>query len=144
MAYADVRAPLGEMNTTPLIDVLLVLLVMFIITIPAATHSVDIELPQCGPQCNPHLPRPDPIKNRLVIDPADRLLWNGESIDEAQLGELLAITANLPIEPELQFEPAAAASYAMSARVLRQIKFSGVTKFGFVGNEKYRAFAATN
>ena len=134
--------PMGEMNTTPLIDVLLVLLVMIIITIPAATHSVAVDLPQCGDKCDPHLPRPNEVKNKLVITPADRLLWNGEAIDQAQLGELLAITADMEVEPELQFEPAASASYAMSASVLRQIKLSGVTKFGFVGNEKYRQFAA--
>ena len=131
------RSPMGAMNTTPLIDVLLVLLVMFIITIPAATHSVDVELPSV-PESD--LPYPDTVKNKIVIDGRDRILWNGEAIDEVQLRELLAITIDMPIEPELQFEPTATASYATSARVLRQIKLSGVTKFGFVGHEKYREF----
>ncbi len=130
--------PMLDMNMTPLIDVLLVLLIMFIITIPVATHSVDIDLPQPQPITDP--PPIDPIKNKLVLTPQDQILWNGVAITEGQLRTILADTTRMPLEPELQFEPEALASYSLSARVLQDIKVSGVTKFGFVGNDKYRDF----
>ena len=130
--------PMMDMNMTPLIDVLLVLLIMFIITIPVATHSVDIDLPQ--PQPNDTPPPIDPVKNKVVLTPTDQILWNGTPISEGQLVETLRQTTEMAVEPELQFEPEALASYALSARVLQDIKASGVTKFGFVGNDKYRVF----
>ena len=131
--------PLSEINTTPLIDVLLVLLVMLVITIPVASHSLDVDLPQCSAPCT--APEPDPVRNRLTIDAADRLLWNGLAIEEDQLAAALGRTRELAVEPELQFAPEAGASYAVAARTMRTIKASGVTKFGFVGNERFRDFA---
>ncbi|MEO0907993.1 MAG: biopolymer transporter ExbD [Pseudomonadota bacterium] len=130
--------PMLDMNMTPLIDVLLVLLIMFIITIPVATHSVDIDLPQGNPP--PTDIQIDPIKNKLVLTAADEILWNADPISQGQLVTLLEETLTVEPEPELQFEPEANASYELSARVLQIIKGSGVTKFGFVGNEKYRVF----
>lgn len=130
--------PMIDMNMTPLIDVLLVLLIMFIITIPVATHSVDIDLPQPQPLINP--PPIDSVKNKLVLTPQDEILWNGVSVTEGELVSILAETTRIVPEPELQFEPEALASYSLSARVLYDIKASGVTKFGFVGNDKYREF----
>jgi biopolymer transport protein ExbD len=133
----DDGAPMMEMNMTPLIDVLLVLLIMFIITIPVATHSVDIDLP------TPSVTPPnmvDPVKNKLVLTAADQILWNGNAINQGQLVTLLQTSRNTQPEPELQFEPEARASYELSANVLNIIKASGVTKFGFVGNEQYRQF----
>ncbi len=130
--------PMLDMNMTPLIDVLLVLLIMFIITIPVATHSVDIDLPQGDPP--PSEVEIDPVKNKLVLSAADQILWNGEVVTDGQLRTLLNETTRMTPEPELQFEPEAQASYDLSAKVLQIIKGSGVTKFGFVGNEKYRVF----
>jgi biopolymer transport protein ExbD len=130
--------PMMDMNMTPLIDVLLVLLIMFIITIPVATHSVDIDLPQGNPP--PQDIEIDPIKNKLILTASDQILWNGETIDQGQLVTLLADTTRIDPEPELQFEPEALASYDLSAKVLQIIKISAVSKFGFVGNEKYREF----
>lgn len=130
--------PMMDMNMTPLIDVLLVLLIMFIITIPVATHSVDIDLPQ--PQPNDTPPPIDPVKNKLVLSAQEQILWNGTAISEGQLVETLAQTTKMTPEPELQFEPEPLASYDLSAKVLQDIKSSGVTKFGFVGNDKYRQF----
>lgn len=130
--------PMLDMNMTPLIDVLLVLLIMFIITIPVATHSVDIDLPQGNPP--PTEDMVDPIKNKLVLSSIDQILWNGETINQGQLVTLLSESTQMAVEPELQFEPEAQASYDLTAKVLQIIKGSGVTKFGFVGNEKYRSF----
>ena len=137
----DDGAPMIDMNMTPLIDVLLVLLIMFIITIPVATHSVDIDLPQPNPNPPPE-DQIEPDKNKLVLTANDEILWNGQTIDESELVRNLQITMNINPEPELQFEPEALASYELSARVLNVIKASGVTRFGFVGNERYRNFGA--
>ncbi|MFZ9394714.1 MAG: ExbD/TolR family protein [Erythrobacter sp.] len=137
----DDGSPMMEMNMTPLIDVLLVLLIMFIITIPVATHSVDIDLPQPTPVNEP--PPIDPIKNKLILTQQNQILWNATPITLGELRTILADTLSLPTEPELQFEPEPQASYDLSAKVLQAIKASGVTKFGFVGNEKYRVFGST-
>ena len=136
----DDGAPMMEMNMTPLIDVLLVLLIMFIITIPVATHSVDIDLPQPNP--NPPPTTVEPEKNKLVLTQDDRMLWNGGEINEGDLVNLLQQSLAMNPEPELQFEPEPLASYEASARTLQIIKASGVTKFGFVGNERYRTFGS--
>ena len=135
----DDGTPMMERNTTPLIDVMLVLLIMFIITIPVATHSVDIDLPAPNPNPPPE-DQIDPIKNKIVINQAGEILWNGDPINEGELVRNLEISRNIDPEPELQFEPEQFASYDLSVKVLNIIKGSGVTKFGFVGNEKYRTF----
>ena len=135
---SDDGSPMMEMNMTPLIDVLLVLLIMFIITIPVATHSIDIDLPVPNPNDTP--PPVDPIKNKIVLTPANEILWNGTAINQGELVSNLQTSLTYAVEPELQFEPEANASYDLSAKVLNIIKASGVTKFGFVGNEKYRVF----
>ena len=134
----DDGEPMMEMNTTPLIDVMLVLLIMFIITIPVATHSVDIDLPSPSPNDVP--PPVDPIKNKVVLTPQNEILWNGNPISQGVLVANLQESTRMPVEPELQFEPEPNASYDLSAKVLNIIKATGVTKFGFVGNEKYRVF----
>ena len=134
----DDGTPMMEMNMTPLIDVLLVLLIMFIITIPVATHSIDIDLPVPNP--NPPPDMVDPIKNKIVLTPDNQILWNGAAINESELVSNLNTSKSFAVEPELQFEPDQQASYDLSIRVLNLIKASGVTKFGFVGNEKYRDF----
>jgi len=134
----DDGQPMMEMNTTPLIDVMLVLLIMFIITIPVATHSVDIDLP--SPQPTPSVPPPNLVKNKVVLTRANEVLWNGNVVNTGQLVSLLKESLTYDVEPELQFEPEADASYDLSARVLNIIKGSGVTKFGFVGNERYAVF----
>lgn len=135
---SDDGEPMMEMNMTPLIDVLLVLLIMFIITIPVATHAINIDLP--SPSNNPDTPEVDPIKNKIVLTPNGEILWNAAPITQGELVGNLQQSLTFAVEPELQFEPEANASYDLSAKVLNIIKASGVTKFGFVGNEKYRSF----
>ena len=135
----DDGSPMMEINTTPLIDVMLVLLIMFIITIPVATHSVDIDLPVANP---PDTPPPPvlPDKNKVVLTQDNKILWNGTEITDRQLLDNLKLSLTMPVEPELQFEPEENAAYDLTAKVLNLIKGSQVTKFGFVGNEKYAFF----
>jgi biopolymer transport protein ExbD len=130
----DDGEPMMEMNTTPLIDVMLVLLIMFIITIPIQTHAVKIDLPQ-----NAQVPENpiDPVKNRLTIDPAGIIYWNGLPVDRVRLRQYLEQTVQMTPEPELQFEPDQSARYVVVDDVLAIIKRAKVTKLGFVGNERY-------
>ena len=129
----DDNEPMMEMNTTPLIDVMLVLLIMFIITLPVQTHAVKIDLPV--PTNNPS--NVDPEKNKITIDPAGTIAWNGTPVDLAQLSQFLEQTKALPVEPELQVQPDPYARYIVVDRVMAVIKRSGVGKLGFVGNEQY-------
>ncbi len=136
---SDDGTPMMEMNTTPLIDVLLVLLIMFIITIPVQTHAVKLDLPVDDP--NPPPPPPiEPDKNRLGITPTNQILWNDVPVTLNQVKTYLAQTKSMVPEPELQFQPDAVSAYLTVDRVLAEIKDSGVTKFGFVGNEQYASF----
>lgn len=130
--------PMMEMNTTPLIDVMLVLLIMFIITIPIQTHAVKIDLPQDS--VNPPQNVVDPVKNKLAIDAAGVITWNGAPVDLVTVRQYLDQTVKMVPEPELQFQPDAQTRYVIVDQVLAEIKRSGVTKLGFVGNEQYGAF----
>ncbi|MBC2653447.1 biopolymer transporter ExbD [Novosphingobium flavum] len=134
----DDGSPMMDMNTTPLIDVMLVLLIMFIITIPVATHAVNIDLPSPNPP--PTNIKVEPIKNKVVLTYDNKVLWNGQEVNNGQLVALLQQTLAMKPEPELQFQPEAGASYELAAAALNIIKASGVTKFGFVGNEQYSEF----
>jgi biopolymer transport protein ExbD len=127
------QQPLAEINTTPLIDVLLVLLILFVITIPPATHALEVELPTGGPAI-------DRTSNLVSVTGDNRILWNGTEVTRPVLTGLLVATRQLPSEPELRFAPDGSARYALAAEVLHTIKVSGVTGFGFVGNERFGEF----
>ncbi len=130
--------PMGEMNTTPLIDVMLVLLIMFIITIPIQTHAVKVDLPQnSDSNRNENI---DPVKNKIVVDPNGNLSWNGAPVNEVTLTQYLEQTKTISPEPELHFQPDATAKYDRVDQVLAIIKRSNVSKLGFIGNEQYREF----
>lgn len=134
----DDGSPMMEMNTTPLIDVMLCMLIIFILSIPVATHAVNIDLP--APSSVPQNVEVNPVKNKVVLTQQGEILWNGTPINQGQLVATLQQSLALPVEPELQFQPEEFASYELSANVLKIIKGSGATKFGFVGNEQYREF----
>ena len=134
----DDGEPMMEMNTTPLIDVMLVLLIMFIITIPIQTHAVKIDLPNNANQPPPDVI--DPVKNKVAIDAAGTITWNAMPIDKVTLRQYLRAAMALPVEPELQFQPDKQTRYVVVDEVLAIIKQSQVTKLGFVGNENYAAF----
>ena len=129
--------PLGEMNTTPLIDVMLVLLVMLILTVPAAVNQIPVDLPAPGPVID-HPVHHD--RNRISIDASSRVSWNDHVVTADQLAALLQETRGINPEPELHFEPDPAAPYDTTAKVLNTIKHSGVSAFGFVGNDRYAMF----
>jgi biopolymer transport protein ExbD len=138
MGGGDDEEPIGEMNTTPLIDVMLVLLIMFIITIPVQTHAVKIDLP-----ANSQTPPDNPIKpdiNKLAIDAGGAILWNGSAIDLVTLRQYLDSTKVMTPEPELHVQPDAQSRYDIVDQVLAVVKKSEITKLGFVGNEQYAAF----
>ena len=138
MAFAiasSASEPLSEINTTPLIDVLLVLLIVFVMSIPIATNSLEVELPSSIVERGP-----DPVRNLLVIEADGDLLWNGRAIDERTLAGQLAQVRAMSPEPEVQFRPDANASYERSAQILLIVKQSRITNFGFLGNEQYRVF----
>jgi biopolymer transport protein ExbD len=130
--------PIMDMNTTPLIDVMLVLLVMFIITIPIQTHAIKVDLPVNNPNPPPVTIKPD--INKLSVDPSNQILWNGAPIDEATLRTYLDRTRAMDPQPELHVQPDPQSRYEITNRVLAVIKKSEVGKMGFVGNEQYQAF----
>lgn len=119
-----------DINTTPLIDVMLVMLVMFIITIPPPTHSVDILLPEGG-----HAEVRD--ENRITIDTSDVIRWNGEAVDLAQLGQLVKSAADRPEKATLMFEPEARARYLRVDQAIGAIRRNGGSRVGFPGIERY-------
>ena len=139
IANETAAKPMMEMNTTPLIDVMLVLLIMFIITIPPITHAVNIDLPT-APITTPPVNLPDPVINKVVILPDNSILWNGRPVSLDQMENYLRQTTAMSPEPELQFQPAPNAVYDTVDRTLARIKGSGIENFGFVGNETYARF----
>jgi biopolymer transport protein ExbD len=129
--------PMMDINTTPLIDVMLVLLIMFIITIPIQTHAVKLDLPVDSPNDTP--PPVDPVKNKIVIEPSGTVLWNGTAVNELQLRQYLDITTTMTPTPELHIQPHPEARYVSVDQVLAVVKRANVTAMGFVGNEAYAA-----
>lgn len=125
--------PMVEMNTTPLIDVMLVLLIMLIITIPIQTHAVKLDLPRPCTTC----PAPNPIRNEIAITRGGSILWNGVALSEPELRYQLGATQRMRPVPELHLRPEAEARYEVVDRVLGLIQRERVQKVGFVGNEAY-------
>lgn len=127
--------PMIEMNMTPLIDVLLVLIIMFIITIPVQSHAVKLDLPVNQPTDQP--PPVDPVKNRLVVTVQGQALWNGAPVSLVQLRQYLDISQQMNPVPELHLQPEPEAPYGVVDEVLAVTKRARVEKMGFVGNEAY-------
>ena len=123
-----------DINTTPLIDVMLVLLVMLIITLPIQLHSVNLNMPVGTPP--PQLVKPDVLK--IDIDADSRVYWNGEVLpDRATLEEKLAAAAALPVQPEVHLRPDKASRYAQTAAVLASAQRLGLTKIGIIGSDQF-------
>ena len=123
-----------DINTTPLIDVMLVLLVMLIITLPIQLHSVNLNMPVGNPP--PPLVKPEVLK--IDVDNAGRIWWNGEVLpDRATLEERLAGAAAQAVQPELHLRPDKAARYEVVAAVLASSQRLGLTKIGIIGSEQF-------
>jgi len=131
----DSGEPMLDVNVTPLIDVMLVLLIMFIITIPIQTHAVKLDLPVN--QQNQPPPPIDTVKNKVVITAQDQILWNGSPVSQQQLRQYLDVTQQMNPVPELHLQPDATARYKLVDEVLAVTKRAHVSKMGFVGNEYY-------
>ena len=127
--------PMLDMNVVPLIDILLVLLIMFIITIPVQSHAVKLDLPVNQPNQPP--PPIDPVKNKVVVSAQGQILWNGSPVTKPQLRAYLDATQQMNPIPELHLQPDATARYELVDEVLAITKQAHVQKMGFVGNEYY-------
>jgi biopolymer transport protein ExbD len=122
-----------DVNTTPLIDVMLVLLVMLIITIPIQTHAVKLDMPQATPPVEDS--QPPPVVE-LEIDFDGTIIWNGETIpNRAMLEARLRDAANAVQQPEFHIRPNKLVEYKYVAEVLASAQRLGVTNIGLVGNE---------
>ena len=136
MAMAAATAegdPMMDINTTPLIDVMLVLLIMFIITIPIQTHAVKLDLPP--PNNQPNDVKPD--FNQIDIDLLGVVYWNNREVNASALRYYLQQSAKIDPQPELRLHPDAQARYELVDQVMAEAQQAGVTKMGFVGNEAY-------
>jgi biopolymer transport protein ExbD len=123
-----------DINTTPLIDVMLVLLVMLIITIPIQLHSVNLNLPTGNPP--PPLVKPEVVK--IDIDGGGVTYWNGEVVpDRAALEDRLRNAAAQAVQPELHLRPDKAAKYDLVAAVMVSSQRLGLTRIGIVGSEQF-------
>ena len=128
--------PMIDINVTPLIDVMLVLLIMLIITIPPQTHAVKLDLPVNQPNVPP--PPIEPVKNTVGVTAQGAITWNGTPITEDQLRSYLEVTQQMNPVPELHLQPDATARYELVDEVLAITKKAHVQKMGFVGNEYYQ------
>ncbi|MDO9603144.1 biopolymer transporter ExbD [Hydrogenophaga sp.] len=131
---ASTGEPMMDINTTPLIDVMLVLLIMFIITIPVQLHSVNLNMPAGNPPASDV--KPEVL--RIDIDARSVVTWNGEPL--AQFEELerrMSEQGARPVQPEVHLRPDRGARYAVVARVLASAQRTGLTKIGVVGSEQF-------
>jgi biopolymer transport protein ExbD len=125
---------LVDINTTPLIDVMLVLLTLLILTLPIQTHAVKLDMPR------PNTPPPttEPVVVDLGVDFDGSITWNGEKVDRAGLDTKLLEAANTkPESPEIQLNPNRLAKYDAVAMVLADAQHLGVTHIGFTGIDQY-------
>ena len=122
-----------DMNTTPLIDVMLVLLIMLIITIPIQTHAVKLDLPAGNP---PPPPAPPEVVT-VDVDFDGTILWNDEVVDRPGLDARIAAAAAEPVQPELHLRPNKLVTYKYVAAVMADAQRLGLTKLSLVGNEQF-------
>ena len=133
-AATPMDEPVVDINTTPLIDVMLVLLIMLIITIPVQLHSVNLNMPTGNPP--PNAEKPEVL--RIDVSPDSRVLWNGEPVAAGEEVEhRMAVEAAKAVQPEVHLRPDRRARYEVVAGVLASAQRSGLTKIGVVGSEQF-------
>ncbi len=125
--------PLSEINTTPLIDVMLVLLIMLIVTLPPQRHAVKLDTPLPPPPNQPPPPdnMPDPV--RIIISYNGTISWMGEDVTRADLEQRLRVEATRDIQPEIHIEPDRDAQYGVVAHVMAAAQRNGLKKMGVIG-----------
>ena len=128
-------APIAAINTTPLIDMMLVILIMLIVSIPMASHKVPVDLP--GPP--PPVPIAPPPFHTLAIDARGALAWDGRALAPAALPARLAALNTDPARPVRHLAAAGEARYERVDQVLAQVRRAGVTRLGFIGNAEFVA-----
>ena len=122
-----------DINTTPLIDVMLVLLVMLIITIPIQLHAVNLDMPVGTPPSSSIKPE----KIQIDIDENSVVYWQGQAVSAAELEEKMASIGQLASQPEVHIRPNKASQYAVFANVLSTSKRTGLTKMAVIGSEQF-------
>jgi len=133
-SHSDESEVMMDINTTPLIDVMLVLIIMLIITIPAQLHSVNLNMPVVT--STP--PKTDPVVVKIDIEADASLRWNGQPLaDQQTLTTRLAQAAAMQPQPELHIRSHAKAKYEATAAVLAGAQRAGLTKLGIVGTERF-------
>lgn len=125
-------SPMSEINTTPLVDVMLVLLVIFIITAPLLTHAVKIDLPKASSQLLPD--KPEVIT--VSIDAAGKMYWNDVPMASGELKQKLGQIAMQEPQPELNIRADKETRYQVLAEVMAEAQNVGVSKLGFVSEPK--------
>ena len=119
---------MNEINMTPLVDIMLVLLIIFIITIPVMKHAVNIELPRASNQ--PQDAKPQTI--RLTVDAEGKYFWNDEAVDEAKLNSLLQAEAQKKPQAPLHIRGDRAVRYERVAQAMAAAQLAGMTQIGFI------------
>lgn len=122
-----------DMNTTPLIDVMLVLLIMLIITIPVQLHSVNLDMPVASNAAK----KADPVVIKIDVDAASVINWNGTPVTRSELEAKLAEASAQQPQPELHIRSHAKAKYEAAAAVMANAQRMGLTKLGIVGSEQF-------
>ncbi len=125
---------MNEINMTPLVDVMLVLLIIFIITVPVLQHAVNVELPQATNQRQPELPQ----AVRLSVDAQGTYYWNEAAIPDAELPRLLARAAAQQPQPQLQIRGDRSVRYERVAQALAEAQRSGLRQIGFITEPRER------
>jgi biopolymer transport protein ExbD len=126
--------PMAEINTTPMVDVMLVLLVIFIITAPLLTHAVKIDLPQASSQ--PNQEKPNTIT--LSINAEGKLFWNDAPLEDAELVSRLATEAQKQPQPELHLRAERITPYQKLAEIMSAAQSAGIMKIGFITDPKQK------
>ncbi len=126
-------APMSEINVTPMVDVMLVLLIIFMITAPLASHKIRVDLPKANPIVQP---KPVPASVDLAVQSDGQLYWNDSPVNEDEFKQKLAVAAAKRPQPEIKLRADKHIHFKVVARVLSDAKQAGIVKIGFITTGK--------